>query len=327
MEISHRSKQFTAVIEKAEDNFRRLLNLPDHYHVLFLQGGASLQFSMVPINFLRGTGKAADYIMTGSWASKALTEAKKEGPVNIAWDGKEEGHVRMPGQDDLTLDADAAYVHMTSHETIQGTEFQAFPETGAVPLVCDASSDILSQPIPVEQFGIIFAGAQKNVGPAGTAVVIIRDDLLERVPDGLPSLLDYKNLAGKKSLYNTPPCFTIYMIQLVTDWLLDEVGGLDKMAEINRRKAKLLYDVIDANPEYYRGHAQPGSRSIMNVTFRLPNEELEQAFIKEATEKGMHGMKGHRSVGGCRASIYNAMPEAGVQALHDFMLEFMKANG
>jgi len=276
---------------------------------------------------MRGTGKPADYVLTGAWANKAVKEAKKEGDVNIAWDGKEEKYVRVPGQGDLTLDPNAAYVHITSNETIEGIEFQSEPDTGDVPLVCDASSDILSRPVPVERYGIIYAGAQKNMGPAGVALIVIRDDLLERTPDGLPALMDYKTLAKADSLYNTPPTFAIYIIMLVTKWVLETVGGLDKMLEINRAKAAMLYEVIDGSGGFYRGHADPGSRSSMNVTWRLPEEEIEAQFIKEAADNGMAALKGHRSVGGCRASIYNAMPVEGVEALRDFMIEFQKGHG
>ncbi len=325
MEISHRSKQFAEVLAGAKDNVQKLLNLPENYKVLFIQGGASLQFSMIPMNFL-GDGKSADYILTGSWGNKAIKEAKKQGAVNIAWNGKEEGFNRLPQQDELKLDPKAAYCHFTSNETIEGVEFFVEPETGDVPLVCDASSDILSRPLPVEKYGLIYAGAQKNIGPSGVALVIIRDDLLARVPEGLPSMLDYKIVADNDSLYNTPPCFAIYMIKLVTQWLLDDIGGLEEVASLNKKKARLLYTMIDGSGGFYRGHAVKEARSVMNVTWRLPSEELEQQFVKEATAAGMHGLKGHRSVGGIRASIYNAMTIEGVEALVDFMTEFRAKN-
>ena len=327
MEISHRSKEFTAIIDSARDNFRKLLAIPDNYQVLFVQGGASLQFSAIPMNIMRGTGKPAEYVITGSWGGKALKEAKKEGAVNVLWDGKEENYIRVPGQDDLALDPGAAYVHITSNETIQGVQFKQEPDTGDVPLVCDASSDILSRPLPVDTYGIIYAGAQKNIGPSGVAVVIIRDDLLERTPENLPALLDYANLAKAKSLYNTPPTFAIYMIKLVTDWLLNDIGGLDKMTAINEQKAAMLYGTIDGSGEFYKGHAVPECRSLMNVAWRLPSEELERDFIKAAGAQGLVGLKGHRSVGGIRASIYNAMPVEGVQALCDFMKEYQAKKG
>lgn len=327
MEISHRSKEFTAIIEQTQANFRTLLRLPDNYHVLFLQGGASLQFIMAPMNLLQRSGKAADYILTGAWGNKAIKEAKRVGEVRVAWDGKPEKYVRTPAQHELDLNPDAAYAHFTSNETIEGVAFFEEPDTGGVPLICDASSDILSRPLDITRYGILYAGAQKNIGPSGTAVVIISDEMLARVPENLPSMLDYKNMAANNSLYNTPSTFTIYMIMLVTQWLLKEIGGLDQMYALNQQKANLLYDVIDASSGFYRGHALPECRSIMNVTFRLPNEELEGKFIKEAAANGLAALKGHRSVGGCRASIYNAMSLEGVTALHDFMLEFMASNG
>ncbi|MFO7975198.1 MAG: 3-phosphoserine/phosphohydroxythreonine transaminase [Candidatus Hydrogenedentota bacterium] len=327
MEISHRSKEFSGIIEQAEQNFRTLLNIPDSHKVLFLQGGASMQFIMAPMNLLQHSGKPADYIVTGSWGNKAIKEAQKVGEVRLAWDGKDENYVRVPKQDELKLDPNAAYVHFTSNETIQGVEFFEEPETGGVPLLCDASSDILSRPLDVSKYGILYAGAQKNMGPAGVAVVIISDDVLARVPDGLPSMLDYKNMAEKGSLFNTPPTFTIYMIMLVTKWVIEEIGGVDKMYEINKQKAQMLYDVIDNSGGFYKGHAQQDSRSIMNVTFRLPSEELEAQFVKEAASNGLAALKGHRSVGGCRASIYNAMSVEGVKALKDFMEDFKAKNG
>ncbi|MBI3951851.1 MAG: 3-phosphoserine/phosphohydroxythreonine transaminase [Acidobacteria bacterium] len=322
LEISHRSKWFDEILETTESNLRRLLHLPDHYKVLFLQGGASLQFSMVAMNFLRGSGKSADYILTGSWSEKAIQEARREGSVRVAWTGKAENCVRVPQQAELDLDPNAGYVHFTSNETIQGVEFQTEPDTGDVPLICDSSSDFLSRPIPVERYGLIYAGAQKNAGPAGLTLVIIRDDLLERVPDNLHTMLDYHVQAKNKSVYNTPTVFAIYITMLVTRWLLEEIGGLEKMAAINQQKAQLLYDVIDQSDGFYRGHARPDSRSVMNVTWRLPNETLEQEFVKQALGRGLYELKGHRSVGGIRASIYNAMPLEGVQALCDFMAEF-----
>ncbi len=327
MEISHRSKQFSAVLEKAKSNIAQLLKLPSEYKVLFLQGGASMQFSMIPMNFLRGSSEAADYLLTGAWGKKALKEARKEGPTSVVWDGKEEGYSRVPAQSELKLNPKAPYCHITSNETIEGVEFTAFPDTAGVPLVCDASSDFLSQPVDVRPFGLIYAGAQKNVGPSGVVVAIVREDMLARVPKGLPTMLDYAMMAENDSLYNTPPTFGIYLIMLVTDWLLETIGGLDKMAEINRQKAKMLYDAIDASGGYYRGHAQAASRSIMNVTWRLPSEELEASFVKEAKAAGLDALKGHRSVGGIRASIYNAMPTEGVKALCDFMTAFKAKNG
>ena len=325
MEISHRCKAFDAVHAKAKDNIRTLLNLPENYQVLFTPGGATMNFSMVPMNLM--DGKPADYINCGSWASKAIGEAKKFGEVRTVWNGKSDNYNRMPKTEELELNPNAAYLHFTSNETIQGIEFFEEPDAGNVPLVCDASSDFLSRPIDVAPYGLIYAGAQKNVGPSGMAVVIIRDDMIERSPENLPALLDYKLMAENDSLYNTPPTFGIYMVSLVTEWLLEDIGGLEKMETINRQKARMLYDTIDQSEGYYRGHSLPESRSIMNVAFRLPSEELEKKFITEATAAGLDGLKGHRSVGGCRASIYNAMPVEGVESLCNFMREFQQNNG
>jgi len=324
LEISHRSKAFTAIIEQAEANLRKLLAIPANYRVLFLQGGALLQFGMVPMNFLRNTGKSADYLVTGSWSKKAADEAATQGQVRAAWSGKAENFKRIPSQGDLQLDPNAAYAYFCSNETIHGIQFAAEPEVGSVPLVCDASSDFLCRPLNIEKYGILFACAQKNAGPAGVTVVILRDDLVQKSPADLPSMLNYRVMAEGKSLLNTPPVFAIYMVKLVTDWLLNTVGGLEKMVEINRRKAGMLYDVIDRAGGFYDGHAEPASRSIMNVAFRLPNAGVEEEFFKEAKQHGLVELKGHRSVGGCRASIYNAMPEEGVQTLRDFMVDFHK---
>jgi len=327
LEISHRSKTFTEIIEQAEANLRQLLAIPDNYRVLFLQGGAQMQFAMVPLNFLRNSGKKADYILTGSWGKKAIKEARTQGEVNVSFDGEGGNYSQVPRQDQLQLTPDAAYVYFTSNETIQGVQFPAEPEVGDVPLVCDASSDILCRPTPVEKYGILYACAQKNVGPAGVTVVIIRDDLVERAPQDLPSMLNYKTLAGGKSLLNTPPTFAIYMVKLVTDWLLGEIGGLDKMAEINRRKSEMIYQAIERSDRFYAPHARPGSQSLMNVAFRLANPELDAPFLEQSAACGLASLKGHRSVGGCRASIYNAMAIDGVQALCNFMDEFCKKNG
>jgi phosphoserine aminotransferase len=324
MEISHRSKTFDEIIQGADAGLRELLNIPKNYTVLFLQGGASLQFAMVPMNFLSLDG-SADYIVTGSWGKKAVKEAQKFGNVNLAGDTADGGFTRVPGQAELQLDPSAAYVHLTSNETIEGVEFKSEPEVGDVPLVCDASSDILSRPIPVEKYGLIYGGAQKNMGPSGVTLVIMREDLLPRVRDGLATMLDYRTHAKDKSLHNTPNTWGIYIINLVCKWL-KEKGGLEAMQRENEDKARLLYDAIDAT-EFYRGHADPDSRSMMNVTFRLPSEDLEKKFANEATAAGMDGLKGHRSVGGIRASIYNAFPRAGCEALVEFMREFEKKNG
>ena len=324
LEISHRSKTFDEIIHKAESGLRELLGVPENYHVLFLQGGASLQFSMIPMNLLP-VGGSSDYIITGSWGKKALKEAKKIGAVNVAATMADGGFTRVPEQEELNLNPEAAYVHFTTNETIEGVEFRREPEVGSVPLVADASSDVLSHPIPVEKYALIYAGAQKNMGPSGVTLVIIRDDLLARIPENLATMLDYRTHTESNSLYNTPNTFGIYIIMLVTKWL-KEKGGLPEMHRENEEKARVLYDAIDAT-QFYRGHADADSRSLMNVTFRLPSEELEKKFAQEATLAGLDGLKGHRSVGGIRASIYNAFPREGVEALVSFMKEFERKNG
>src|SRR2546421_10797110 len=324
MEISHRSKTFDEIIGNAERGLRELLGLPENYHVLFLQGGASLQFSMVPMNLLP-KGGSADYIITGSWGKKALKEAKREGNVNVAATMADGGFTRTPGADEIKLDANAAYVHITTNETIEGVEWKREPNVGSVPLFADASSDILSHPIPVEKYALLYAGAQKNMGPSGVTLVVIRDDLLQRIPDDLHTMLDYLTHVQNNSLYNTPNTWGIYIIDLVCKWLKDK-GGLQGMQRLNEEKARLIYDAIDSTT-FYRGHADRDARSIMNVTFRLPSEELEKKFAAEATAAGLDGLKGHRSVGGIRASIYNAFPREGVEALVSFMKEFERKNG
>ncbi|MDR0520710.1 MAG: 3-phosphoserine/phosphohydroxythreonine transaminase [Planctomycetaceae bacterium] len=325
MEISHRSKQFEPIINGAETNIRKLLNVPEHYRILFLQGGALLQFGMIPMNLLGS--KSADYIITGSWTKKAASEAKIAGKVNTIWDGKDVSYKRKPAASEYKINPDAAYVYICSNETIEGVQYQTFPDTGSVPLVCDSSSDIFCRPADITKFGLLYACAQKNLGPAGVTVVIIRDDLVERSPDTLPSLLHYKKIAEQKSMLNTPPCFAIYMVKLVTEWLLNEMGGLEKVHAFNKEKAALLYETIDNSGGFYKGHADKEFRSIMNVPFRLPSEELDKKFETEAKSAGLTTLAGHRSVGGLRASIYNAMPREGVIALRDFMVDFAKKNG
>ncbi|MGD9720921.1 MAG: 3-phosphoserine/phosphohydroxythreonine transaminase [Pirellulales bacterium] len=327
LEISHRAKPIEGVIAEAKSLLTELLGIPAGYSIIFLQGGSSLQFSMVPMNLLRGSGKTADYLNTGSWGSKALEAARLEGATHVAWDGKPQKYTYMPTDAELQITSGTAYVHMTANETIQGIEFQHELNTGSVPLVCDASSNFLSRPVDVARYGLIYACAQKNAGIAGVTVVIVRDELLARVPEGLPPMLDYKLQAANDSRYNTPPVFAVYVLLLVARWLKNDMGGLAKMAAMNRSKAQRLYEVIDAQPDFYRGHARPDSRSQMNVTWRMPNEELEGAFLKEAKERGLLDLKGHRSVGGIRASIYNAMPREGVETLRELMLEFQKRHG
>jgi phosphoserine aminotransferase len=327
LEISHRSKTFESILEQTEADIRTLAGIPSNYRVLFLQGGASLQFSMVPMNLL-GDGGTADYIDTGSWADKAMKEARKVGRVNVAASTKAEGYARVPATPEISITAGAAYVHMTSNNTIEGTEWKAVPVTGDVPLVSDTSSDMFSRPIDVEKHGLIYAGAQKNMGPAGLTIVIVRSDLLDRSKArsaALPTMLNYAVYAEHRSLYNTPPVFAVYATGLVMKWLL-ALGGLPAIAVSNERKAAKLYAEIDRSG-FFRGTAAKFSRSLMNVTFRLPSEELERMFVAESTAAGLDGLKGHRAVGGMRASIYNAFPEAGVDALVDFMRDFERRRG
>ena len=324
LEVSHRSKAFEAILARTEADLRTLGTVPSNYKVLFLQGGASLQFSMVPLNLLTD-GRAADYIVTGGWAQKAVKEAKRVGPVNIAGTTEAEQFSRIPRQDELTLDPKAAYVHFTTNNTLFGTQWQTEPQVGEVPLVADACSDLFSRPIDVSKYGLIYAGAQKNLGPSGVTVVIVREDLLARSSKSLHTMLNYAVHAENGSMYNTPPCFGIYLMGLVMKWALEE-GGLDAIGARNARKALRLYAEIDRTG-FYKGTAAADSRSAMNVTFRLGTEELEKKFVKESTAAGLDGLKGHRSVGGMRASIYNAFPEAGVEALVDFMREFERTNG
>ena len=324
MEISHRSKTFDEIIGNAEAGLRELLKVPDNYHVLFLQGGASLQFSMVPMNFLPADG-SADYVLTGSWGKKALKEAKKVGAVNVAATMADGGFTRVPSREEMSLSSHAAYVHITSNETIEGVQWKREPNTGDVPMIADMSSDILARAIDVSKYGLIYAGAQKNMGPSGVTVVILREDLLQRIPENLATMLDYGIHVQNKSLYNTPNTWGIYILNLVCKWL-QEKGGLGAMERENDEKAQLIYEAIDAT-DFYRGHADIDCRSTMNVTFRLPAEELEKKFVVEATAQGLDGLKGHRSVGGIRASIYNAFPRAGVEALVSFMKDFERRNG
>ncbi len=324
MEISHRSKEFEAVINTAEADLRELLGIPANYKILFLQGGASLQFAMLPMN-LRPVGASADYIVTGTWSKTAIKESKKLGTARAAANTEAEGFKSLPAS--LDLDPKAAYLHFTSNETIHGVEFFTEPTPPAgVPLVCDCSSDFISHPIDVSKYAMLYAGAQKNAGPSGVVVVIAREDMLERTPENLPVMLDYKALAASGSLHNTPPCWSIYMVGLVFQWV-KKMGGLAGIEKINRTKANLVYNAIDNSGGFYRGHALPEARSIMNIPFRLPSEELEDTFAKEAKGAGLIGLKGHRSVGGMRASIYNAMTVEGTEALVQFMKEFQKKHG
>ena len=322
IESSHRGKSYMAVQEEAEANLRELLGLSDDYAVLFMHGGASTQFALIPMNLL-GEGQTADYTNSGTWAAKAIKEAQGLGNVNIAADCGKDIPCRVPSVDELSLTPGAAYLHITTNETISGAQWKTFPTCDA-PLIADMSSDILSRPIDGSQFGMIYAGAQKNLGPAGLAVVAIRKDLADRTPAAVPTMFRYGTHIDKGSMFNTPPCFPIYVVMLVTRWI--KAQGLDKLAAQNRDKAGRLYAAIDGT-EFYSGTAVPGCRSDMNVTFRLPTEALEALFVKEADAAGLKGMKGHRSVGGLRASIYNAFPVAGVDALVSFMQDFESRNG
>jgi phosphoserine aminotransferase len=324
LEISHRSKTFEAILARTEADLRTLGGVPANYKVLFLQGGASMQFSMVPLNLLTA-GATADYIVTGGWSQKAVKEATRVGTVHIAGSTESENFARIPRQDELTLTPGAAYVHFTTNNTLFGTEWAGEPAVGDVPLVADTSSDMFSRPIDIGKYGLIYAGAQKNLGPSGVTLVIVRDDLLARSSKSLHTMLNYAVHAENGSMYNTPPCFGIYLMGLVMQWALAQ-GGLEAVGAVNARKAAALYAEIDRTG-FYRGTAQPDSRSRMNVTFRLPSEDLENRFVKEATAAGLDGLKGHRSVGGMRASIYNAFPEAGVTALVEFMREFERKAG
>jgi len=325
MEMSHRGKDFMSIAARAEADLRELLAIPANYKVLWLQGGASSQFAMVPLNLMGRTGKA-DYFRTGSWSKKAISEAKRSGEVRVTVNTESDGKfTSVPAAAAIQVSGDASYVHYTPNETIEGVEFPYVPDTGEVPLVADMSSTILSRPIDVSRFGIIYAGAQKNIGPAGLTIAIVREDLIGQALPGTPTMFDYKTHADNESMYNTPPTYGWYLAGLVFDWLKRK-GGLTGMAEINRRKATLLYDAID-NSDFYANPVSPECRSWMNVPFTLANPELDEAFLKEAGKAGLKTLKGHRSVGGMRASIYNAMPEAGVQTLVDFMQDFEKRNG
>ena len=323
IELSHRSKEFMAVAEETETLIRELLQVPANYKVLFLQGGASSQFFMIPMNLL-GNGKKATYLNTGTWSKKAIKEAKLFGDIDVAYSSEETTFNRVPKDNEYAVDSKSEYLYFVTNNTIYGTQFAQMPETDAM-LVADMSSDIMSRPVDVSKFGIIFAGAQKNMGPAGVTVVIIRDDLLDKCAETVPTMLRYKTHADKDSMFNTPPCFSIYCVGRVMNWLKEQ-GGVAAMEKINQRKAGRLYDAIDST-DFYRGHAETASRSLMNISFNLPTPELETQFIAEAASVGFDGLKGHRSIGGCRASIYNAFPEEGVEKLVDFMADFARKNG
>ena len=322
LETSHRSSEYGEVHNRAIELIRKLLKVPENYQVLFLGGGATLQFGMVPMNFLGAGG--CDFTMTGSWASKAYADAAKIGTVNVVFDGKDKKYAELP--DFVKTTPGASYLHMTSNETIGGLQWQSFPGPLDIPVIADMSSDILSRPVPIDRFALIYAGAQKNLGPAGTTVVIIRDDMIERCPDNLPAYLSYRTHSESNSLYNTPPVFGIYVVKLVLEWI-ERQGGLEKIAEANEKKASHLYEAIDASGGFYTCPVDPRFRSKMNVVFTLPDDELQKAFLAEASKSDMVGLKGHRSVGGCRASIYNATSFEGVARLVDLMKEFARTRG
>jgi phosphoserine aminotransferase len=323
MEMSHRSKAYEEIIKGAEQDLRTLMGIPKNYKVLFLQGGASMQFSMVPLAFLRGG--TADYVVTGAWGKKAVEAGRLEGTANVLWDGKSGNYSDIVALDSLTPSSNAKYLHFTSNETIQGVEYHSDCSV-SVPVVCDMSSDICSRPLDVSKYDLIYAGAQKNMGPAGTTLVIVKDEFLAQAPDGMHPMLDYKLQAENESMYNTPPTYGVYLVGLVTRYLLDN-GGLEGALKRNREKAQVLYDAIDNSGGFFKGHSAIGARSLMNVTFTLPDEDLTKEFIKLTEGQGLDGLKGHRSVGGCRASIYNAFPLEGCEALASVMKEFAAAKG
>jgi phosphoserine aminotransferase len=323
LEISHRSQTYIDIQEGAKARLLRLLGADDSYDCLFLQGGARLQFSMVAMNLLKGRSQPAQYILTGTWGKSAFEEARREGPVEVIYDGKETNYDRLPAHE-LAMKPDASYVHCTSNETIQGVQFPGDLDTGSAPLVCDVSSDFMCRPYNIDRYGVLYACAQKNAGPAGVTVVVIKRQLLDRSAKDLPGYLSYKNHSENDSMWNTPPTFAVYVLGLVAEWLEETIGGLDNMLSLNRQKAALLYDILDQFPEFYMGHARKSDRSLMNVTFRFTNEQIEKQFLSGAADQGMENLKGHRSVGGIRASIYNAMPMDGVQALADYMSDFAK---
>ena len=325
MEMSHRSKVYGGIIEGAESLLREVMNIPDNYKVLFLQGGASSQFAMVPLNLMTKSGKA-DYVITGQWAKKAYKEAARYGNANVVASSEDKTFSYIPKLDSSTFTKDADYFHICMNNTIYGTAYHELPDVGDVPLVADISSYILSQPIDVSKFGVLYAGAQKNMAPAGVTVVIIRDDLIGNAMDITPTMFNYQTHADNGSMFNTPPCYTIYIAKLVLEWVKNEIGGLEAMKERNEKKAKLLYDFLDSS-KLFKGTVVPEDRSLMNVPFVTGNADLDALFVKESTAKGFANLKGHRTVGGVRASIYNAMPYEGVEALVKFMAEFEKENG
>ncbi len=322
--ISHRSEWFESVVAEAEDNIRALLGLPEGYHVLFLQGGSSLQFSMIPMLLLRGKGLTAEYLHTGYWSGKAIPEARREGAVRVIWNGEHDAFSRLPRDEELAHSEKAAYFHYVSNETVEGLQFHRTLGRDDVPRICDMSSDFLSRPLDVGRYGLIYAHAQKNLGPAGVTVVVLHDDLLRNAPEGLPAMLDYRSHVQSRSVYNTPPVFAIYVVLLVTRWLLHEIGGVAAMEKINIAKAAELYALIDGSDGFYAGHADAADRSLMNVVFNLPSSELERRFLAEAEAAGLYGLEGHRSLGGIRASLYNAVTQRAVETLCEVMESFRR---
>jgi len=322
--ISHRSDWFAAVITELENNIRTLLGVSENYHVLFLQGGATQQFSMVPMTLLRGKSHAAEYLHTGYWSGKAIPEAKREGPIQVAWSGVESGFSRLPTDDELAFSADAPYIHYISNETVEGLQFHRVLGRDDVPRVCDMSSDFLSRPCEADRYSLIYAHAQKNIGPAGVTVVLVRDELLKGANTDLPGFLNYRSHIQAHSNFNTPPVFSIYVVLLVSRWLLKDIGGVARMAEINHSKAELLYRMLDGSDGFYRGRAATQDRSLMNVVFNLPSPELQQRFLSETLAAGFSGLAGHRAIGGIRASIYNALTLSAVEQLAEFMEDFQR---
>lgn len=320
--ISHRSDWFENVVRETENNIRTLLGLPSNYHILFLQGGATQQFSMVPMSMLRGKKHPAEYFDTGYWSRKVVTEAMREGPVRVIWSGEKDGYRRLPTDEELDFSPDAPYIHYVSNETVEGLQFNRILGRDDVPRVCDMSSDFLSKPCEANKFSLIYAHAQKNIGPAGVTIVLVRDDVVQNAPENLPSFLDYRRQVESHSNFNTPPVFAIYVVLLVTRWLLNDVGGLENMAQINQQKAKLLYGLIDGSNDFFRPWGDIAFRSDMNVAFNLPTKELEALFLNEATAAGFSGLGGHRAIGGVRASIYNALTLGAVEKLTGFMEDF-----
>ncbi|WP_132923027.1 phosphoserine transaminase [Sodalis ligni] len=325
--ISHRSAWFESIVRETENNIRTLLGLPENYHILFLQGGATQQFSMVPMNMLRGKRHAAEYLDTGYWSRKVITEAMREGPVRVVWSGENCGYRHLPREDELSFSADAPYIHYVSNETVEGLQFHRILGRDDVPRVCDMSSDFLSKPCEADKFSLIYAHAQKNIGPAGVTIVLVRDSVVQSAGQNLPAFLDYRRHVDAHSNFNTPPVFAIYVVLLVTRWLLNDIGGVENMARINRGKADLLYSILDGSDDFYRGWGEARDRSAMNVSFNLPNADLERAFFTEAKAAGFSGLEGHRAIGGVRASIYNALSLGAVETLADFMQDFRHRSG